>query len=365
MTHIAPAFSYLPKFKKPVPMKPPLIDWDPVYLRRKAELPEKIFKLKSGKRLAYFTEGELNNLNKVVVCFPGAGFGKSCFTPREPIDGVYLICIDDMGHGNSSQIDKPVDFGESVAEVMELLDSLLGDKNFYVCGHSRGGVHAMQVAAHCSRQAKNLDAQTTNRVLGCAVISSPCDLWHPKLSKEERKKLDPGSAYLINQRGWRGGFVRRMLKGLYYYPDKTKDFGFKRHKAGGYAYYKGSETGGAPKCMESDHFFISRFLDGELHGANSEWALLLEFKGLFSHDGWFYDVGEITCPCFLYNETDSKKGEVPFVMMERNRDQISQAGGKAELVIWNDHGHCSILMEFENIVHNLIRSKAASSKYCD
>ena len=37
-------------------------------------------------------------------------------------------------------------FAESVPEVAELLDSLsIG--NFYVTGHSRGGVHAMMIAA--------------------------------------------------------------------------------------------------------------------------------------------------------------------------------------------------------------------------
>ena len=36
--------------------------------------------------------------------------------------------------------------------------------------------------------------------------------------------------------------------------------------AGGYSYYKGKATGRAPKAMESDHFFVSKFLDAELHG---------------------------------------------------------------------------------------------------
>ena len=44
-----------PTFNKPVPMNPPLTAFDPAYLKRKAELPEQIFKLKSGKQLAYFT----------------------------------------------------------------------------------------------------------------------------------------------------------------------------------------------------------------------------------------------------------------------------------------------------------------------
>ena len=50
--------------------------------------------------------------------------------------------------------------------MLELLDAL-GVGKFHVCGYSRGGCHAMQVAA-----------AVPDRVLGCAAISSPCDLWH-------------------------------------------------------------------------------------------------------------------------------------------------------------------------------------------
>ena len=74
-----------PTFKKPVPTDPPLLEFDPAYLKRKAELPEQIFRLKSGKQLAYFTEG--NKGDPAVVCFPSAGFGKCQFIPREPIPG--------------------------------------------------------------------------------------------------------------------------------------------------------------------------------------------------------------------------------------------------------------------------------------
>ena len=46
-----------PTFKKPVATTPPLTAFDPAYLQRKAQLPEQIFKLKSGKQFSYFTEG--------------------------------------------------------------------------------------------------------------------------------------------------------------------------------------------------------------------------------------------------------------------------------------------------------------------
>ena len=49
------------------------------------------------------------------------------------------------------------------SEVLELLDELQIGK-FYVCGHSRGGCHAMQVAA-----------AAPDRVLGCAVTGRISD----------------------------------------------------------------------------------------------------------------------------------------------------------------------------------------------
>ena len=52
-----------PVFKKPVPMEPPLTAFDPAYLERKAQLPEQIFKLKSGQQLSYFTEGPCHSMH--------------------------------------------------------------------------------------------------------------------------------------------------------------------------------------------------------------------------------------------------------------------------------------------------------------
>ena len=330
-----------PKFRKPVPMTPPLTAFDPVYLQRKEELPERIFRLKSGRQLSYFTEGRVED--PAVVCFPSAGLGKAEFITREPIPGVYLVCIDDMGHGSSSQLEHPVVFSESVPEIAELLDELNVGK-FYVCGHSRGGCHAMQCAA-----------ALLGRVLGCAVISSPCDINHASLSKQERKKVGGGAA-MFNAKGCFGALTRFFMKNVYYYPDKSKDFGFTGHMAGGYSYYKGKATGGAPKCMEKDHFFVTKLLDSELNGANSKCALLYEMQGLFLP--WSFDVAKIQCPCFLYHETD---GEVPMVMAEQNKMLIAGS----ELIVWPQHGHCSIAMEFENIVVGLVEGKSVESRYDD
>ena len=97
-----------------------------------------------------------------------------------------------------------------------------------------------------------------------------------------------------------------MTVGVYYYPDKTKDFGFAGHSSGGYKYYKSKMTGGAPKAMESDHFFISKLLDAELNGANSYHASMYEFAGQFA--AWDYDCANIKCPCFIYGGPKEEVG---------------------------------------------------------
>ena len=330
-----------PAFKKPVPMLPPLTKFDPTYCERKAQCGEKTLTLKSGTVLAYFAEG--NPADPAVVCFPSAGLNKWEFVTKEPMAGVYLIAIDPKGRGLSSPLSSTPVWADSVVEHVELLDAL-GVKDFFVCGHSCGGVHAMMCAASLG-----------SRVLGCAVISSPCDVFHPSLSTAERKRLDTQGARVLSSSGCMGSLARSFMSGYYYYPDKTKDFGFSGHSAGGYSYYKGAATGGAPKAMESDHFFVTKLLDSELQGANSKAGLLYEMTSLFGGGvpggPWSYDVASITCPCTLYNEA---KGEVPLVMAERNHKLIKGS----ELVVWAQHGHCSIMMEFENIVGALLQGKA-------
>ena len=145
-----------------------------------------------------------------------------------------------------------------------------------------------------------------------------------------------------------------MMKGYYYYPDKTKDFGFAGHSAGGFAYYVSKQTGGAPPEIEKDHFFVTKLLDSELNGMNSRTGLLLEMQGLFSR--WPNDIAKIQCPCFLYIE---QKGEVPMSHAERNQSLIPGS----EVIIMKAHGHCSIMMEFEKIVGGLLENKSVQCSF--
>ena len=106
--------------------------------------------------------------------------------------------------------------------------------------------------------------------------------------------------------------------------------------------------------MDSDHFFISKMLDGELHGTNTKNGLLLEMQGIFSP--WSFDVADIKCPTFIYNEG---QGEVHPDMARRNYELIPNS----QLCIFKMHGHCSIVMEYEKIIVGLVEGKLIESSY--
>ena len=78
-------------------------------------------------------------------------------------------------------------------------------------------------------------------------------------SQVKRESLDEKGAWALNSHGCCGALARSFMKGMYYYPDKTKDFGFAGHMAGGFKYYKSNETGGAPEAMDRDYFLLPSF----------------------------------------------------------------------------------------------------------
>jgi pimeloyl-ACP methyl ester carboxylesterase len=193
-----------------------------------------------------------------------------------------------------------------------------------------------------------------DRVLGCVVLGSPCDLFHESVDAQKRKKLDTEGIQVLNSKGCFGSLVRRTFKNVYYHPDKTEDFGFAGHSGGGFKYYKSKTTGGAPKAMDSDLFFITRSLDAELHGSNGTWQLLYELQGISLK--WSYDVSKIQCLTFIYH---GPKEEVPLCQAEQNQQLIPGA----ELVVMHGHGHCSMMMEFERVVGALVAGKSVQSSY--
>merc|ERR1711871_250530 len=134
-----------------------------------------------------------------------------------------------------------------------------------------------------------------------------------------------------------------MMGGMFYYPDKSKDFGFAGD--GGYGYYIHKACGGCPTAMLSDHYFVSKMLDAQLHGSNTYNGMVNEMRGVFS--SWSYDITTIKCPTFVYGEID---GEVPTVMHEQTHKLIPGS----ELVLWQAHGHASIAMESGGIFAALV-----------
>ena len=132
-----------PKFKKPVPTTPPLSAFDPAYLERKAGITEREFKLKSGRKLAYWTEGDPSD--KALLCLPALGNSKCSYIFPKPLQGVYQISVDRPGHGNSGVLEGKEEWKLACDEMLELMDDLKVEK-FCVMGWSLGGVHALQMA---------------------------------------------------------------------------------------------------------------------------------------------------------------------------------------------------------------------------
>ena len=111
-----------PKFKKPVPTTPPLSAFDPAYLERKAGITEREFKLKSGRKLAYWTEGDPSD--KALLCLPALGNSKCSYIFPKPLQGVYQISVDRPGHGDSGVLEGKEEWKLACDEMLELMDDL-------------------------------------------------------------------------------------------------------------------------------------------------------------------------------------------------------------------------------------------------
>ena len=90
------------QFKKPVGTTPPLSAYDPAYVARKAEFTERFFELKSGRKICYITDGSPSD--PAVLCFPTLNGAKWQYIFPKPLPGVYVIAVDRMGHGKSSEL---------------------------------------------------------------------------------------------------------------------------------------------------------------------------------------------------------------------------------------------------------------------
>jgi pimeloyl-ACP methyl ester carboxylesterase len=337
-----------PKLKKPLPTQPPLAEFDPKYLERKAELGEKKFALKSGRWFTYFTEG--NPEDPAVLCLHGASMSKWDFVMPETLPGVFLIVPDRMGHGGSTPYMRPPDLSQDVPEYLELLDDLKVDK-FYVMGHSWGALTAIQIAA----------AYPT-RVLACASLSAPCFPYGPGITKEETKTCDssPGWFVGLNKSGCYPAFGRFMVRkifGAMAVTDKTKDFGM----ADRYKMMFGPDQ---PECgdkrmwdrVAKDHFFVTRFFDALMNGSNKPCSAYYQFRSNWRLEGSYFDLSKIQCPTFIYNG----KNETTHMM---NAEIYKRSISGSELIVLEEHGHASIGMEAGKVILALVQKKAMPPNY--
>ena len=183
----------LPKLMAPIPLKPtPMTDWDPLFVQRRKEISEKILKLKSGRQLAYFTEG--SPTDPAVLCLHSLGMSKTQYLLKKPLAGIFQICVDRQGHGNSSpypriDLSNPIQFSTHVHEYVELLDSLGVDK-FYVTGSSMGASWTIALAA-----------ALPDRCIGAAPMSAMPDPWRANMTPALRKPLCPEGATLLLSMG--------------------------------------------------------------------------------------------------------------------------------------------------------------------
>ena len=351
MPKVAPEPFSFTSFTKPVTTSPPLSAYDPAYIARKKEVGEKILKLKDGRQLAYFTDGDSSD--PAVLCFHSLGQSKMEWLFPKPLPGIFLIAVDRQGHGSSSPyppgnpVTNPRKFSDDMHEYVELLEAL-NVQEFYVTGSSMGGSWALAIAA-----------ALPGRVLACAPISAVADPRHPSVAKKERGPLcgDAGTLTLsIGEPGCAGGFMRAMINPYFKVKDTSKDPGFARQYV---SYFKYGDKSGRKRgpfdAMDADPFFVSALLDSYLHGVNSNHCGVLELIRTFGKQGWGYDPATITCPTFIYH--GKKDVETPVVCSEHHHKLVKGS----ELIVMPEIGHVTILLKAEQIILALVQKKSISA----
>ena len=150
----------------------------------------------------------------VVLCLHGQAQRSTDWLMKEPLQNIFQICVDRIGHGLSSNA--PADgfsFADGCVEFLEVVDAVYAefkvpaDKKFFVAGHSMGGTWSIEMAA-CPA--------TRDRIEAIAPVASPLDYCNPRVTEEDRKHKmfkDPGVMMMLRaaKPDCSGAFARQLL----------------------------------------------------------------------------------------------------------------------------------------------------------
>jgi len=193
-----------------------------------------------------------------------------------------------------------------------------------------------------------------DRIEAIAPISSPIDQFGVTLTKEEGKKSGtPGFAKNLKKKGCSGAFSRWLWAKLSFVGianDINKDWAWRWKNM----FF--DQTGGDKRSrdlMNADPYFVTGQIDSMIPGFRTPQDAVVEF-GRVSGGVWSYDPSEIKVPCFLYNEGGETATVPPACAMYHHR--LIKG---SELILWEGHGHVSILMEIKNIVQALVKKEKA------
>ena len=272
----SPAWLQATPLKTPVPCKPvPMKTFDEAYERRRASTTEKFFTCRSGRTYCYFTDGAAPAEDGVaiVLCLHGLAQRSTDWLLKEPLEGIFQICVDRIGHGLSSGAPAAgFSFADGCSEMVEVVDAVYAafnvpvEKKFFVAGHSMGATFAIELAA-CP--------DTRDRIEAIAPVSAPCDFWNPRVTPLDRKGLPFPTPILLKAArtgcmsgfyrwfvGFMAGFTVRASQKASQSKNYGQDHGFAQHHRGTIGLTDIVGDARWSEAQDADHFFLSKMYDG-------------------------------------------------------------------------------------------------------
>jgi pimeloyl-ACP methyl ester carboxylesterase len=313
-------------FRKAIPTQPPMTQWLDSYVQRKGELGTKLLQLKSGRIIAYWTDGPEDGLP--VLLIHGIGFGREQWIQPSMIPGAYLISIDRLGYGQSSDDSEESSSATVTADHIEFLEAL-GIQDFCIVGHGLGGGLGLDLAAALA---------SSNRVKAMGLLSPTPDYFHDLASDSHRIECGVPLPAFVDAK-------IQTLKEQSFISDRPKvlDWGMAdwiEHRLQTHP-----ELGGQPEiCSEmlADPFFVCALLDCQK--VNSQQQLVKDYtialKSGFAHDWTF-----VCCPVSAWYCGQSPEAAVALI-----QDLLPHSNS----VHLKEHGHFSILRLAREVIEETI-----------